>query len=241
MSTYLFRDNKTAAERLEIVSELFDPPSRAFIESCGQNRPELALDLGCGPGYTTRLLADALRPLRTIGLDVSARFLEQARHDTPTGVEFQERDVSDPLPGADVVYSRFLLPHVKAPVPLVASWIASLKPGGRMLLDEVEWIETQDGLFRRYLGVVRERLRARGQKLEVGRDLSSARPAGARIVASRLVRLAPDPARVAQMFSANARAWRDEAPPGLEQELLEGERDRIVWGLRQIAYERRAQ
>jgi SAM-dependent methyltransferase len=240
MSTYLFRDNETAAKRLEIVSELFDPPSRSFIESCGPYRPELALDLGCGPGHTTRLLAEALRPLRTIGLDLSARFLERARYDVPPGVEFQEHDVSEPLPGADVVYSRFLLPHVTDPLPLVASWVASLKPGGRMLLDEVEWIETQDDLFRRYLGIVRNRLRARGQKLEVGRDLSGARPEGARIASSRLVRLAPDPARVAQMFSANARAWRDEAPPGLDRELVEGEREPIVWGLRQIAYERRA-
>jgi trans-aconitate 2-methyltransferase len=241
MSTYLFRDNQTAAERLEIVAELFDPPSRSFIESCGPRWPELALDLGCGPGHTTRLLAAALGPVRTIGLDVSTRFLERARHRMPPGVEFREHDVSKPLPGADVVYSRFLLPHVKAPLALVASWVGSLKPGGRMLVDEVEWIETQDGLFRRYLGVVRERLRARGQKLEVGRDLSAGRPEGARIVTSRLARLAPDPGRVAQMFSANARAWFDEAPPGLEQELLEGERGEIVWGLRQIAYERRPQ
>jgi trans-aconitate 2-methyltransferase len=240
MSTYLFRDNETAAARLEIVSEIFDPPSRSFIEICGPPVPELALDLGCGPGYTTRLLVEALRPLRTIGLDASARFLERARYAMPVGVEFQEHDVSEPLPGADVVYSRFLLPHLKDPLPVVASWVASLKPGGRMLLDEVEWIETRDSLFRRYLGVVRDRLRARGQKLEVGRDLSSARPEGARIVMSRLVRLAPDPARVAQMFAANARAWRDEAPPGLDGELLEGDRDQIVWGLRQIAYERRA-
>jgi len=176
-----------------------------------------------------------------MGRDLSARFREVALYGVPTGGEFREHDVSEPLPGADVVYSRFLLPHVTEPLRLVASWVASLKPGGRMLLDEVEWIETQDGVFRRYLGIVRDRLRVRGQKLEVGRDLSGERPAGARIASSRLVRLAPDPARVAQMFSANARAWRDEAPLGLDRELVEGDRGEIVWGLRQIAYERRAQ
>src|SRR5262249_50849523 len=135
MSTYLFRDNETAAARLEIVAELFDPPSRTFIESCGPRWPRLALDPGCGPRPTTRLLAATLGPVRTIGLDVSTRFLQRARHRMPPGVEFQEHDVTEPLPGADVVYSRFLLPHMKDPLALVAAWVVSLKPGGRMLID----------------------------------------------------------------------------------------------------------
>ncbi len=55
---YLFQDTDLAARRLAVLAEVFAPASRAFLLDVVQSRPELALDLGCGPGYTTRLLAE---------------------------------------------------------------------------------------------------------------------------------------------------------------------------------------
>jgi hypothetical protein len=55
-SFYSFGDTNLAAERLRVVSEVFDPISEAFVSETVRNRPRPALDLRCGPGSTTRLL-----------------------------------------------------------------------------------------------------------------------------------------------------------------------------------------
>ncbi len=61
--------------RLAFVADLFDESSRAFLSEAVGFRPRLALDLGCGPGHTTRLLAEVLRPGRVVGVDRSVNLL----------------------------------------------------------------------------------------------------------------------------------------------------------------------
>src|SRR5262249_9117387 len=78
-SIYSFGETNLAAERLRIVSEVFDSTSEAFLCETVRNRPRLAIDLGCGPGFTTRLLSRIARPERTVGVDRSEAFLSRAR------------------------------------------------------------------------------------------------------------------------------------------------------------------
>ncbi len=63
-SVYSFGETDLAAERLRVVSEVFDPTSEAFVSESVRGRPRLAFDLGCGPGFTTRLLSRIARPER---------------------------------------------------------------------------------------------------------------------------------------------------------------------------------
>ena len=92
-SVYSFGETDLAAERLRVVSEVFDPPSAAFVSETVRNRPRLALDLGCGPGFTTRLLSRIARPERTVGVDRSESFLGRAR---ASSVARGERSMSPP-------------------------------------------------------------------------------------------------------------------------------------------------
>jgi SAM-dependent methyltransferase len=81
---YAFGDSALAARRLVLLAEVFEPTSRAFLAHVGAHHsgppPELAVDLGCGTGHTTRLLVSVLGPRRVLGLDQSAlrRYLELA-------------------------------------------------------------------------------------------------------------------------------------------------------------------
>src|SRR5215203_735719 len=84
-SVYSFGETDLAAERLRVVSEVFDPTSAAFVSETVRNRPRLALDLGCGPGFTTRLLSRIARPERTVGVDRSESFLGRARASSEIG------------------------------------------------------------------------------------------------------------------------------------------------------------
>lgn len=96
---------------------MFDAPSRAFLEQWGLAGCALALDLGCGPGFTTELLRDALAPQRVVGVEASPAFVQVARGRAP-GLAFVQHDVLDlPFPSGapDLVYARFLVSHLSDP------------------------------------------------------------------------------------------------------------------------------
>jgi trans-aconitate 2-methyltransferase len=109
----------------------------------------VALDLGCAPGSATRLLAEVTGAGRTVGIDTSSSFLEVA---SATPAPFVRQDATTvPLPGApvDLIYCRLLLAHVPDPVAAVRAWATQLTPGGRLLVDEMEWIDTSIRCWRR--------------------------------------------------------------------------------------------
>src|ERR671913_1158641 len=93
-SIYSFGETELAAERLRVVSEVFDPTSEAFVSETVQTRPRLALDLGCGPGFTTRLLSRTARPEKTVGVDRSEAFLNRALANAAVSEEYVVADVA---------------------------------------------------------------------------------------------------------------------------------------------------
>src|SRR5215212_10684792 len=125
-SIYSFGETNLAAERLRVLSEVFDPTSEAFVSETVRSRPELALDLGCGPGFTTRLLSRIARPKRTVGVDRSEAFLSRARASCATGEKYVAADVAvvplqirgiDAKP--DLIYARFLASHLPEPEQVI--------------------------------------------------------------------------------------------------------------------------
>jgi len=88
-SRYTFGDTPPAARRLDLLAALFEPPTASFLRRDALQQPGLAIDLGCGPGHTTRLVALTTGAVRTVGLDTSEAFLEAARAGPAVpGVEF---------------------------------------------------------------------------------------------------------------------------------------------------------
>ena len=229
---YTFGDNPAAARRLEKVAALFAPTTWAFVKRTVSRPPALALDVGCGPGHTTRLLAEATGAGQTVGLDRSRAFLDLASAPATPGVRFVEHDVTVvPFPSApaDVIFSRFVLSHLANPESLVRRWRTQLTPGGVLLLEEVETIDTHEAAFRGYLDTMAERMRAAGGHLELGPRLARVGDA------SEVVRLRPVNARVVEMFLLNLEAQGDDGP--LRDRLLRVD-DRahsIEWHLRQVA------
>jgi trans-aconitate 2-methyltransferase len=137
---YTFGDGERAARRLELLARAFEPSSRAFLTAAVPRPPRLALDLGCGPGFSTAVVADATRAARTIGLDRSDAFLDAARRAFPM-LEFVRHDVATPaFPTSrpDLVFARLVLAHLPAPASLARRWADRLEPGGRLLLEEME-------------------------------------------------------------------------------------------------------
>ena len=254
---YAFGDTGLAAARLERVAEVFTPTSRSFLSGFAKESFDLALDLGCATGHTTHLIAEVLQPCHTIGMDRSTSFISLARPTATNAISFVEHDVTTvPFPAAatDLIYCRFLLSHLVHPQSQVQQWSTQLKRNGILLLDEVEWIRTTDPVFGTYLEIVAAILKRQGNELYVGPLLEAMPdPVGLQRRSSKLATVVPAAWQAAEMFLMNLRVWRDEpfvresygerTLSNLESDLaILAESGRssgeIVWGLRQLAYQR---
>jgi trans-aconitate 2-methyltransferase len=233
---YAFGDGDAPARRLALLAEVFGPTSREFLLREAPADPRLALDLGCGAGHTTGLIAETLRPLRTLGLDVSPDFVARAIRRAPPGVAFAVHDVvGRPFPEGppDLVYARLLVAHLAAPEAIVAGWAAQLAPGGALLIEDTDAIETEEPVFAEYLARVAERLRAGGHRLYPGPLLA------ALAHSSRLAAASPAAGLAAAMFRLNLDSWCDDPDVrgrlagGLEELFGDPRSGVITWRLRQ--------
>lgn len=203
---YTFGDSDLAARRLAAVANVFEATSRTLLASSIPGGAPIVVDLGCGPGHTTRLLAQVARPRRVLGLDRSARFVELAREltDEP-GVVFAVHDATaTPLPEApvDALYARLLLAHLGEPLTLVERWMTQLRPGGLLVLDEVETIEAPRGVLRDYESVVASLVAAEGGSMYAGPLLAE--------LGGRCVDVHVDTAVAARMYAMNLATWQDD-------------------------------
>ena len=253
---YQFGHTDLAARRLAVVARVFRSSTESFLREAGLRGVRRALDLGCGPGHTTRLLAEILPEAEITGLDVSPEFLAEALSAGSARVAYARCDVvAEALPGPPVglAFCRFLLSHLANPLAQIARWGAALAPGGMALAEEVEAIHPKQSAFRFYLGLVEAMLAAQGSTLYVGAALSEAKnPAGLQRCLDRIYNLAVTPSDAARMFSMNVPNWKDlplireRCSPG-EIEALQNDLARLAeapdgepveWELRQIAWRR---
>ena len=117
-------------------------------------RPRRVLDLGCGTGTLTRLLAEADPSLEIVGIDGDEEVLARARRRTASygeRVRFH-RGMADELPiedrSQDVVIASLLLHHLSPATKLHALEEAHrvLRDGGRLLV--ADWGRPHDAPMR---------------------------------------------------------------------------------------------
>lgn len=254
---YLFQDTERAAHRLQLVAEVFASSTRPFLQTVVDATPELAVDLGCGPGYTTRLLAEVTQCRQAIGIDSSEHFLAFARREAPAQLSFVHHDVTQipfPTGPCDLIFCRLLLTHLQEPLSVLERWGTQLRPQGLLLVEEVEWIRTEHPLLRQYLEIQAELLRQQANELYIGPRLEQHQMEnGLERRLSRVYQLPVSTTQVATMFSMNLPSWKHH--PFIQQQYRERidqieqdlqtlathatDKGENVWGMRQLAYARR--
>jgi trans-aconitate 2-methyltransferase len=172
---YTFGTSATAAFRLEEIAKYFNPLAADLIQRFGPTSCDIAVDIGCGPGFTTDMLAAAANGQKTYGLDKSREFLEIASQRF-AHCRFLEHDVTQlPFPlTSDVMYARFVLCHLREPLKLVARWITQLNPGGLLFVDEIDAVDTDLEVFKTYLAMAQGIVATQGACLYVGKALGAA-------------------------------------------------------------------
>jgi trans-aconitate 2-methyltransferase len=115
---------------------LTHPRTRAVRDLLGNvehRGPKLVIDLGCGPGNNTELIADRWPDARVIGIDSSPRMIEAARsREQPGRLEFRVGDVRawEPDSAVDVVLASAVLHWIPDHLGLLPRLVDYLAPGG---------------------------------------------------------------------------------------------------------------
>ncbi len=127
-------------ERLQLQSTAMAPDTLAMLDQFGSMEGWACLDIGCGPGGITGLLAARVGPTgRVIGLDMNPEFLDHARGDAPRNVAFRRGDAygSDlPSGSFDLVHLRFVASTAGNPARLLEEAARLARPGGIVALQE---------------------------------------------------------------------------------------------------------
>ena len=129
-----------ARQRLSLFEQYHDPLTRRRLEELGVRSGWRCLDVGAGTGSVAEWLCRKVGSTGQVSAtDIDPRFLQELRE---PNFEAHRHDIrTDPLPVAkyDLVCARWLLHHLPHPERAVERMITAVRPGGWLLLEEVEF------------------------------------------------------------------------------------------------------
>jgi SAM-dependent methyltransferase len=126
-------------ERLDIQAAALAADTEIMLDRIGVRSGWRCLDLGCGPGGVTALLAARVGATgRAVGLDADPVFLDLARSRSPRAEFVQGDAYATALPAGsfDLVHMRFIAGTAGAPERLIAEAMRLVPPGGIVALQE---------------------------------------------------------------------------------------------------------
>ena len=145
-------------------------PCQDLVNRISLNAPKRIIDLGCGPGNSTAVLAGRWPEAEIVGIDSSPEMIERAPKDT--GVTFALGNANDfDATGVDVLLSNALLQWVPEHEMLLERWARQINPDGwlafqvpdnfeepshalmRELADSHAWRDKLGGVLRSALSV----------------------------------------------------------------------------------------
>ena len=140
----------------------FGPAAEGLVEALDPRQGERVLDIGCGRGAATSLLARAVLPTGAVdAIDLSPAMVEHTRAFLAAqgyDARAEVMDAGDPdLPPSsyDLVASSLVLFFLPDPAAALARWVALLAPGGRIGLttfgEEHPALTGVNALFRPWL------------------------------------------------------------------------------------------
>ena len=150
---YVLGTHDEELERLGWQHRVWADAAIAHWQRAGFVPGQTILDVGCGPGFGSKDLAELLGTAgRVIGIDASARyvgFVNEVIADDPNTapIEAHQGDVQQldlPEASVDGAYARWVLSFTPEPMRVVEGIARALRPGGRFAVqDYAGW----SGLF----------------------------------------------------------------------------------------------
>jgi 2-polyprenyl-3-methyl-5-hydroxy-6-metoxy-1,4-benzoquinol methylase len=131
-------------ERLKLQASFIDPVTRRLIRECGIEAGMVVLDIGCGAGDVSFLLAEAVGPAgKVIGFDREEKAVATARERAANlshrNIEFVLADDAATLGREtfDATLGRYVLIHQSDPVAMIQRAASTVRSGGIIAFHEL--------------------------------------------------------------------------------------------------------
>ncbi len=177
-----FDENQGELARLKKQAAIVSEMEGRVLRDVGLKPGMRVLDLACGPGVVTALLAETVNPADVVGVDLSENLLNEARtYLKSCGIDnatFQQGDVyslDETLGLFDFIYTRFLFQHLADPKQALSKILPRLSPGGRLCVVDIDdaWLtlHPEPAGFHRFTKRAAEGQSRSGGDRNVGRKL----------------------------------------------------------------------
>ncbi len=140
---YVLESSSREHERLDLQGLIYRAATERALRDSGIGKGMRVLDIGCGSGDVSCLLAALVGPEGgVVGIDRDETAIGAARsrvsREGLTNADFLVADIDCDLPGApfDAFVGRFILMHQADPVALLAHCAGAVSPGGAVVMVE---------------------------------------------------------------------------------------------------------
>jgi SAM-dependent methyltransferase len=169
-------------DRLRVLARIFVGATAGLLDRVGIHPGMRCLDVGCGGGDVSVELARRVGPGGAVtAIDFDGKTLEIARREAlQAGLDnltYRHLDLfalvlDEPV---DVVYSRFVLTHLRDPATALRRMAGLLRSGGRIVVEDADasanFCYPPEVAFDLYSRLYRETMRGRGTDPDIGPKL----------------------------------------------------------------------
>jgi ubiquinone/menaquinone biosynthesis C-methylase UbiE len=140
---YVLRGGRAGAERLRLLNRVKWPTTEPLLRAAGLRAGMSCLDVGCGGGDVTLKMAAVVGAEgNVVGVDRDRAILLLAGQEAERrglSVAFRRLGVEELTEQSayDLVFARYLLSHLPRPRRAVETMVRALRPGGRLVLEDV--------------------------------------------------------------------------------------------------------
>ena len=199
MSRYVISGGREGKERLKLISQMLQPTTSQLLKTAGISEGMNCLDVGCGGGFVTRLLADLVGPEgKVVGIDSDGAILALAREDAAAAhlnnVEFRQADASicQEAEAYELVYARFVLTHLSEPEKCLNTMVRACRHKGLVVIEDIDFTGSfcypYCAAYQRYTELYQQVVLRRGADPNIGPKLPGMlRKAGAEQVQVNVV------------------------------------------------------
>lgn len=124
-------------ERLSGMEALWDTGSRALLDELGVDAGWKCLEVGAGGGSLVEWMAG--RGAHVTAIDIDTRFIEALAGDSIEVRRVDVREAELPQAEFDLVHARLVLEHLSERRQILDRLVASLRPGGWILIEDYDW------------------------------------------------------------------------------------------------------
>jgi ubiquinone/menaquinone biosynthesis C-methylase UbiE len=184
ITDYVIRGGIEGRERLRVLSRVMQHTTDACLVRAGIKEEMACLEIGCGSGDVAFDMARMVGPLgRVVGTDIDETEIELGRREAAglqlNNVEFRVSDITQSTFASefDLVHARFVLTHLADPARALANMRGALRPGGVMLVEDIDFrghfAYPESAALARYVELYSEIVRRKGADPNIGPRLPS--------------------------------------------------------------------